>query len=49
VILFARNVLVDSHVPSGLAHVFLTIEAWLILAAGALIYRAFASRVAEHV
>jgi ABC-type polysaccharide/polyol phosphate export permease len=49
VILFARNVLVDSHVPSGLAHVFLTIEAGLILAAGALIYRAFASRVAEHV
>jgi lipopolysaccharide transport system permease protein len=49
VILFARSVLVDAQVPSGLAHLFLTIEAVLILAAGALIYRACASRVAEYV
>ena len=49
VILFARSVLVDSHVPSALAHALLTLEAALILAAGALIYRTFGSRVAEYV
>jgi ABC-type polysaccharide/polyol phosphate export permease len=49
VILFARSVLVDSRAPSGLAHALLTIEAGLILAVGALIYRAFAPRVAEYV
>ena len=47
--LFARSVLVDSHVPSALAHALLTLEAGLILAAGALIYRTFGSRVAEYV
>jgi lipopolysaccharide transport system permease protein len=49
VILFARSVLVDSQVPSALAHALLTLEAALILAAGALIYRTFGSRVAEYV
>jgi ABC-type polysaccharide/polyol phosphate export permease len=49
VILFARAVLVDSRAPSGLAHALLTLEAGLILAAGALIYRALAPRVAEYV
>ena len=49
VIVFARSVLVDARVPSALAHGLLTLETTAIFAAGALIYRAFAGRVAEYV
>jgi lipopolysaccharide transport system permease protein len=49
VILFARSVLVDGQVPSALAHALLTLEAGVILAAGAAIYRALSPRVAEYV
>ena len=49
IILFARSVLVDGQVPSALAHGLLTLEAALILGAGAMVYRAGASRVAEYV
>lgn len=49
VILFSRSVLVDGLVPSAVAHSLLTLEAALILGAGAMVYRACASRVAEYV
>ena len=49
VILFARSVMVDGQVPSAVAHALLTLEAGLILAAGALVYRACAPRLAEYV
>jgi ABC-type polysaccharide/polyol phosphate export permease len=49
VILFARSVLVDGQVPSALANALLTLETGAILGAGALIYRAYASRVPEYV
>lgn len=48
VILFSRSVLVDGRTPSALAHGLLTLEAAVILVAGALIYRARAPRVAEY-
>ncbi len=48
VILFSRSVLVDGRFPSPLAHVLLTIEALVILGAGALVYRRRAPRVAEE-
>lgn len=49
IILFARSVLVQGQVPSAAAHAWLTVEAACILAAGALIYRTMAPRVAEYV
>jgi ABC-type polysaccharide/polyol phosphate export permease len=49
IILFSRSVLVDGRVPSALAHGLLTLEAAAILGAGVLVYRAYASRVAEYV
>ena len=49
IILFSRSVLVHGQVPSATAHAWLTVEAACILAAGALIYRAMAPRVAEYV
>jgi len=48
IILFSRSVLVDGRVPSPLAHALLFAEAGFILAAGVLIYRARAPRVAEE-
>jgi ABC-type polysaccharide/polyol phosphate export permease len=48
VILFARSVLLDGRVPSLLAHGLLFAETMLVLAAGMLIYRARAPRVAEE-
>jgi ABC-type polysaccharide/polyol phosphate export permease len=48
IILFSRSVLLDHRTPSALAHGLLTAEAALILLAGALIYRAWAPRVAEY-
>jgi hypothetical protein len=44
---FARNVLVDGRAPSLLGHALLFGEAAAVLAIGASIYRARASRVAE--
>lgn len=49
VILFSRSVLVDGVAPSALAQALLTLEAAAIFGLGALIYRANAARVAEHV
>jgi ABC-type polysaccharide/polyol phosphate export permease len=49
IILFTRSVMVDGQVPSAVAHALLTLEAGLILAAGALVYRACAPRLAEYV
>ena len=49
VIMFSRSVLVDGVVPSGFAHVLLTLEALAVLALGILIYRRYAPRVAEYV
>jgi ABC-type polysaccharide/polyol phosphate export permease len=48
IILFSRNVLVDGHAPSPLAHLLLVLETATILGAGALIYRARSPRVAEE-
>ena len=48
IMLFSRSVLVDGHAPSALAHVMLTAETSAILAAGALVYRWRAPRVAEE-
>jgi lipopolysaccharide transport system permease protein len=48
VILFARSVLLDGHVPSVLAHVLLFAETALILGTGILVYTARAPRVAEE-
>jgi ABC-type polysaccharide/polyol phosphate export permease len=48
VIVFSRSVLVDGQVPSALAHALLSLEAGVILAVGALVYRACAPRVAEY-
>ena len=48
IILFSRSVLVNGQMPSLLAHVLLTAETLVILAAGAAIYRLKAPRVAEH-
>lgn len=48
IILFSRSVLVDGRVPSPLAHGLLTAEAVFVLAAGWLVYRSQASRVAEY-
>jgi ABC-type polysaccharide/polyol phosphate export permease len=48
VILFSRSVLVDGRVPTLLAHALLAAEAGAVLLVGALIYRARAPRVAEH-
>jgi homopolymeric O-antigen transport system permease protein len=48
IIVFSRSVLLDAHVPSLVAHALLLSETGLVLAAGALIYRARAPRVAEE-
>lgn len=48
IILFSRSVLVDGQIPSAMAHALLTLETAAILAAGALVYRAWAPRVAEY-
>ena len=48
VILFSRSVLVDGVVPSGLAHLLLTVETAAILLIGAAVYRRRAPRVAEE-
>lgn len=49
IILFSRAVLVDGQIPSAVAHALLTLEAAVILAVGATIYRLFAKRIAEFV
>ena len=49
VILFSRAVLVDGQIPTALAHALLTLEAVVIFAVGAWIYRMFANRLPEYV
>ena len=49
IILFSRSVLVHGQIPSPAAHAWLTFETAAIMAAGVLIYRAMAPRVAEYV
>jgi lipopolysaccharide transport system permease protein len=49
IILFSRSVLVHGQMPSPAAHAWLTFETACIVAAGVLIYRALAPRVAEYV
>jgi ABC-type polysaccharide/polyol phosphate export permease len=48
IILFARSVLLDNHVPSMLAHLLLFGETAVVLGIGAAIYRLRAPRVAEE-
>jgi lipopolysaccharide transport system permease protein len=48
IILFSRSVLLDGRIPSPLAHLLLVAETAIVFAAGALIYRARAPRVAEE-
>jgi lipopolysaccharide transport system permease protein len=48
IILFSRSVLVEGKVPSALAHGLLTLEAVVVLAVGAAVYRARSPRVAEY-
>jgi len=49
IMLFTRSVLVDGVVPSARAHLFLTLEAAIILAIGAAIYARLADKAAEYV
>src|SRR5262245_2379069 len=48
IILFSRSVLLDGRTPSALAHLLLVGETAIVVAVGALIYRARAPRVAEE-
>lgn len=48
IILFSRSVLVDGEAPSATAHALLTLEAAAILGLGAVVYRAYASKVPEY-
>jgi lipopolysaccharide transport system permease protein len=49
VIEFSRSVLVAGIVPSGRAHVLLTLEAACVLAVGILVFRRYSPRAAEHI
>ena len=48
IIQFSRSVLVDGVVPTAKAHLLLTLETAIVLIVGALIYRRYAPRAAEH-
>lgn len=48
IIQFSRAVLVDGVAPSLLGHGLLTCETAVILAAGSLVFRRYAPRIAEH-
>jgi lipopolysaccharide transport system permease protein len=47
VIQFSRSVLVDGAVPSVTAHVYLVVEAVVVLAVGTMIFRRYSARAAE--
>jgi lipopolysaccharide transport system permease protein len=49
IIMFSRSVLVDGVVPSGFAHLLLSLETAVVLGVGVLVYRRLAPRVAESV
>jgi lipopolysaccharide transport system permease protein len=49
VIEFARAVLVDGKTPTLTAHLYLVIDAAVILAVGLIVFRLFAPRAAEYV
>lgn len=49
VMMFSRSVLVQGVVPSGLAHLYLGIEAAVVLGFGILVYQRAAPRIAEYV
>jgi len=49
IMMFSRAVLVDGAVPSLAAHVYLAVEALVVLGVGALIYRTASPRIAEYV
>ncbi len=49
VMMFSRAVLVEGRAPSALAHLYLVLEAAVVLGVGVLVYRRAAPRIAEYV